>query len=218
MEQKGASCGITVTTLRKSCANIYVDMSVRLRMDKRRRLDDGTDVTDDQALHLDMFKLIFMLIGINMVDLSGITKIENGRINYTRAKTGKIYSIKVEPEALEIIQQHHGKQYLLSIFDRYTNYKNYTQHINASLKTIGTTTIGKQGKRTFIPLQPDISVYWARHTWATIAASLDIPKETIAKALGHGTETVTDIYIDFDERKVDEANRKVLDWVLYDKR
>lgn len=52
------------------------------------------------------------------------------------------------------------------------------------------------------------------HTWATIAASLDIPKETIAHALGHGNDTVTDIYIDFDKKKVDETNRKVLDFVF----
>ena len=57
----------------------------------------------------------------------------------------------------------------------------------------------------------------SRHSWATIAAYLDIPKDTIAAALGHGGHTVTDIYIEFDMRKVDEANRKVLDYVLYDK-
>ena len=62
---------------------------------------------------------------------------------------------------------------------------------------------------------PHITTYWARHTWATIAASLDIPKETIAAGLGHGGNTVTDIYIDFDRRKVDEANRRVIDWVYY---
>ena len=60
---------------------------------------------------------------------------------------------------------------------------------------------------------PGLSIYWARHTWATIASELDIPKETIAKALGHGGSSVTDIYIDFDMRKVDEANRKVIDYV-----
>ena len=54
---------------------------------------------------------------------------------------------------------------------------------------------------------------WALHTSATIASSLDIPKETIAAALGHGGNTVTDIYIDFDQKKVDEANRKVIDHV-----
>ena len=64
-----------------------------------------------------------------------------------------------------------------------------------------------------------MTTYWARHTWATIAAvDLDIPKDTIAHALGHGNNTVTDIYIDFDQRKVDKANRRVLDWVLYGKR
>ena len=62
------------------------------------------------------------------------------------------------------------------------------------------------------------ALYKARHSWATIAAELEIPKETIAAALGHGGNTVTDIYIDFDRKKVDEANRRVLDWVLYGKR
>ena len=75
------------------------------------------------------------------------------------------------------------------------------------------TTIGKHGKKYREPLYPQLTMYWARHTWATIAASLDIPKETIAAALGHGGNTVTDIYIDFDQKKVDEANRKVIDHV-----
>lgn len=33
--------------------------------------------------------------------------------------------------------------------------------------------------------------------------------------IGHGGHSVTDIYIDFDQRKVDDANRRVIDWVLY---
>lgn len=47
---------------------------------------------------------------------------------------------------------------------------------------------------------------------------LDIARDTIAHALGHGGNTVTDIYIDFDQSKVDDANRRVLDWVLYGRR
>ena len=44
---------------------------------------------------------------------------------------------------------------------------------------------------------------------------LDIPRETITAALGHsyGNKT-TAIYIAPDYRKVDEANRKVIDYVL----
>jgi integrase len=61
-----------------------------------------------------------------------------------------------------------------------------------------------------------VTTYWARHSWATIAASLDIPDDTIALALGHsGANATTSIYIERDLRKVDAANRRVIDFVLY---
>ena len=178
------------------------------------RLLFGLEVEDHARKYLDMFKLIFFLIGINIADLCRLKNIKNGRIEYYRAKTGRFYSIKVEPEAEEIIQKYQGKGQLLDIMDRYANYRDYAKRLNDNLHRIGHTEIGKQGKKTFHPLFPDITTYWARHSWATIAASLDIPKETIAAALGHGGNTVTDIYIDFDMRKVDAANRKVIDYVL----
>lgn len=67
---------------------------------------------------------------------------------------------------------------------------------------------------------PDkITTYFARHSWATIAAELDIPDDVISQALGHAARnSTTAIYIERNIRKVDEANRKVIDWVLYDKR
>jgi hypothetical protein len=119
---------------------------------------------------------------------------------------------------LEIIERYKGKGWLLDPLDRYENYKQYARHLNGALQAIGEVEIGKQGAKSIKPLYNNITTYWARHTWATIAAGLDIPKETIAAALGHGGNTVTDIYIDFDQRKVDEANRRVIDWVLYGKK
>ncbi len=163
----------------------------------------------------DAFKLIFYLIGINVVDLCRLTEVRDGRIEYHRAKTNRLYSIKVEPEAMEIIERYRGDRHLLDILDRYTNYRDYIHRLNMNLQRIGEVSIGKQGKKTITPLFPELTSYWARHSWATIAASLDIPKETIAAALGHGGHSVTDIYIDFDQRKIDEANRRVLDWVLH---
>lgn len=175
-------------------------------------------VEEHQRKYLDMFKLTFMLIGINICDLCHLKGIKAGRVEYQRAKTHRLYSIKVEPEALEIIERYKGKEWLLNPLDRYENYKQYARHLNDALQAIGEVEIGKQGRKTIKPLHPELTTYWARHTWATIAASLDIPKETIAAALGHGGNTVTDIYIDFDQRKVDEANRRVLDWVLCEKK
>jgi len=169
--------------------------------------------------YLDMFKLMFMLIGINAVDLCHLKEIEDGRLNYYRAKTNRLYSIKVEPEALEIIEKYRGEDWLLDILDHYKDHNDYFRRMNKALKRIGPIKrVGLGGKKIYSPLFPKISTYWARHSWATIAASLDIPRDTIAHALGHGNNTVTDIYIDFDQSKVDKANRRVLDWVLYGKK
>lgn len=179
------------------------------------RLLFSARVDEVERQYLDMFKLIFYLRGINMIDLLHLRGInEEGRIEFNRAKTKRFYSMKVEPEALAIIERYRGTKYLLSVMERYQNSDNFLKRTNKALKRLGATEVGKQGRKTFKPLFPEISTYWARHTWATIAASLDIPKETIAQALGHGGNSVTDIYIDFDQTKVDEANRKVIDYVL----
>lgn len=177
-------------------------------------------VEEHQEKYLDIFKLIFFLIGINTVDLLYLSKqdIFCDRICYRRAKTGRLYSIKIEPEAKMIIEKYRGKSYLLDVMDRYANHRDYVHRLNENLQQIGEISYGKQGKKIYTPLVSKLTTYWARHSWATIAAELDIPKETIAAALGHGGNTVTDIYIDFDRKKVDEANRRVLDWVLYGKR
>lgn len=166
----------------------------------------------------DIFMLIFYLVGINTVDLFNLTSIKDGRIEYRRAKTARLYSIKVEPEALVIINKYRGKKYLLDVLDTYSDYRDFAHRLNNNLKNIGPMTIqprknGRLGKKEYKGLFPGLSTYWARHTWATIAASLDIPKETIAAALGHGGNTVTDIYINFDQNKVDKANRKVINYV-----
>lgn len=174
-----------------------------------------------QEIYRDMFVLMFYMCGVNAVDLFNAPKdaIINGRFEYIRAKTGKLYSIKVEPEAIAIIDRYKGTRYLLSIMDERTNYSDFLRRMDKALKQIG--PCGRQGlggKKIRQPLFRDISQYWCRHTWATMAAELDIPKETIAAGLGHGGNSVTDIYIRFDEKKIDEANRRVIDYVLYDKR
>lgn len=160
--------------------------------------------------YLDMFKLMFYLIGINTVDLAGLTEIRSGRIEYHRAKTNRLYSIKVEPEALEIIKKYIGeKDKLLNVFEDRDTYQSFGRLMNLALHDIGKEMDGRSRVKTFT----NLTTYWARHTWATIAAELDIPKETIAKALGHGGREVTDVYIRFDDKKIDKANRQVIDYL-----
>ena len=171
-------------------------------------------------IYRDMFKLSFMLIGINPIDLFRLKRISShGRVDYQRAKTHKPYSIKVEPEALEIIEKYQGADNLLMLAERWKLPSSFGAAANKALRCLGSKPAARGRKRSDGAKFPELSLYWARHTWATIAAELDIPDATISLALGHsGENRVTDIYIRRNQRKVDEANRRVLDWVLYGKR
>ena len=174
------------------------------------------EVSPWQEEYRDMFMLMFYLIGINAGDLFLAKKeqLADGRLEYTRKKTGKHYSILVPPEAMAIIEKYKGKNYLLSPMDRYGNYKDYLQHMNYALTTLGqvySTSSRKEGEAIF----PKLSTYWARHTWATLAYEIGIPIDTIGQALGHSdrAHTITFVYIRLDNKKVDDANRKVLDFL-----
>lgn len=190
-----------------------------LTVEELRRLFDYP-VEEYAEIYRDCFKLIFMLIGINSADLWALKSItREGRIEYKRAKTGRLYSIKVEPETMEIINKYRGKNGLLCIADRWSDSRNFRHQCNKALQRIGQVERqGRGGKKIVESEWPELTTYWARHTWATIAADLDIPDAVIAEALGHSSPyTTTTIYINRNRKKVDEANRRVLDWVLYGK-
>lgn len=149
-----------------------------------------------QRKYVDAFYLSFLLIGINMADLLTLPKtaLQDGRLVYNRKKTKRLYSIKVEAEAMELLRKYEGSERLLSFAEGCSAYTNFAMRMNRCLNS----------------LMEGVTTYYARHSWATIAASLDIPKDTIAAALGHGGNSVTDIYIEFDRNKIDEANKAVI--------
>ena len=196
-----------------------------LDVDKFRRLLAVPNLKPGQQEYRDMFLLIFLLMGINMVDLASLTQdnIRDGRLEYRRSKTGKLYSIKIEPEAAAILKKYKGRDHLLAFADRYANHKDYAKRMNDGLKRIGEWRPRPLKDRhrgvsamEMVPIEPDLSSYWARHTWGTYAAELDIPYDTISEALGHehtGSDT-TLIYIKFRADKIDEANRRVIDYLM----
>lgn len=157
----------------------------------------------------DVFLLLLYLRGINIGDLAKLTEadIVNGRIEYRRNKTGQLYSIRVEPEAREILDRWKGEAHLLRCFDRYQDPHDYNRRMREALKKMKTP----DGEL----IEKDCSSNWARHTWATMCAELDVPDPTISLGMGHriAGHRTTAIYIKRDQRKVDEANRKVIDYI-----
>ncbi len=168
------------------------------------------DLPPVKRKYRDVFFLIFFLLGINIGDLSRVKSVKNGRIEYIRSKTKKHYDVKIEPEAQEIIDKYKGKEHLLRFFDGRDRlyYRSFAISMKLSLRN----TASKLG------ITEPLSSYWARHSWASIAVELDVPIETVSHALGHsiGSPT-TDIYVRFNQKKIDEANRKVIDYLLHEK-
>lgn len=190
-------------------------MKKALTVDQMRQILT-MDVEDWQEEYRDMFLLMFMLRGINAVDLFGAKpdQVVDGRLEYRRSKVGTLLSVKLEPEALELIERYKGTEHLVRPLDRYTNHKDYLRRMDYGLKSLG-RPLGKRGKVLGAGAFPKLSSNWARHTWATLCAELDVPDPTITLGMGHKTagHKTTAIYIKRDMKKVDEANRLVIDYV-----
>ncbi|MFA5463694.1 MAG: phage integrase SAM-like domain-containing protein [Dysgonamonadaceae bacterium] len=153
----------------------------------------------------DMFMLSFYMVGMNSRDLYDCPAPVMGRIEYNRGKTKDrredeaFISIKVEPEAQEIINKYKGKKKLLDLKD-FVSFKQFNNILNKHLKNIA----------------PGLFFYMARHTWASLARNkCDVSKDDVAMALNHIDQALktTDTYIDPDWTIIDRANRKVLDYV-----
>lgn len=175
-----------------------------LDIEKLRRLKEY-NCEHHLEKYRDVFMLMVYLIGINPKDLLHLKEenIIDGRIVYHRYKTRVLYGIKIEPEAEEIIERYRGNKWLLRFLDTSNDYLTFVRNMSRGLKKMGF----------------DISSYWARHTWASIAFEIGISKDVISLALGHSNGVkVTDIYIKYDWTKVDEANRKVIDYIQKNKR
>lgn len=174
-----------------------------LKVEELRGVFSANVKEKDRKL-LDAFKVMFLLIGINVHDLYNLTRdnIVDGRLEYKRLKTGKQYSILIQPEVIEIMNRYPGKDRLFSFCEHYANASSFAMVTNILLKKI----------------RAGLTTYYARHTWATLAFKLGVSKDTISLALGHSFGArVTGTYINADLSRVDEANRKVIDYVLYDK-
>lgn len=164
-------------------------------------------IPEDQwrmLLARDCFMLSFYLIGMNAADLYNQPPIVEGRIEYERIKTRTrrsdkaLISVKLEPEAAELINKYDFQKF-------YSSANTMSRAINYGLKKIG-ELIG----------EPNLTFYAARHSWATIASNdCGIDKYTVHLALNHVEEDmkITDRYIRKDWSMIDRANRKVLDYL-----
>lgn len=98
-------------------------------------------------------------------------------------------------------------EYLLPVItepnkDNRTQYSNGLHRVNHLLKQIGVQ----------LGLHMPLTMYVARHSWASIAKSRNVPIAVISEGMGHDSENTTQIYLaSLDTSIVDKANKKILD-------
>jgi integrase len=158
----------------------------------------------------DMFLFSFYTRGMSFIDMAYLKKkdLSNGILSYRRRKTGQQLFIRWEKCMQEIVDKYNAdyySPYLLPIlqypYDNRNQYKNALYRTNKSLKEIA-KMVG-----LFIPL----TLYVARHSWASIAKSKNIPISVISEGMGHDSEMTTQIYLaSLDNAVVDRANAQIL--------
>lgn len=191
---------------------------------KIKHLDSGKDLTSRQEIARDTFLMCFYLRGISFIDLAHIRKsdIKDGYLHYTRSKTGQRLSVRWEKDMQTIADKYKvqtsASPYLFPFLvsgdynnnngDRHAErqeelrlYHNAETRIAYHLKEIG-VKIGVTG---------NLTLYVARHSWATAARDNQIAVSVISEALGHNSESTTQIYLrSIKTSEVDDANAKVL--------
>lgn len=168
-------------------------------------------VTNIQKTYIDIFILILYMRGINMKDLSElmVTDLKNGRIEYDRDKTGKHLEIKIEPEMMEIINRYKGKEHLLRFFDGHKPSEEYHKRFGNLMRM----SLRNAAKRANI--SEPLSAYWARHTWSSLAIEIGIDIAYVSAGLSHSHGVpMTQTYIQYRQKKIDEESRRVMDYIL----
>ena len=158
----------------------------------------------------DMFLMSFYLRGMSFIDMAYLKKsdLKNGYITYRRRKTGQQLIIEWTKEMQIILDKYpeNKSDYLLPVIrnsgiNERCTYRNTGYNINHNLKRIA-EMLG-----VTIPL----TLYVARHSWASAAKAKGIPLSVISEGMGHDSEATTQIYLaSLDTSVVDKANSLIL--------
>ena len=157
----------------------------------------------------DMFMFSFYTRGMSFIDMAYLKKsdLQNGILTYRRRKTGQQLTIKWEKCMEDIVSKYPKNQtdYLLPIIketvDERRQYDNALHLVNYHLKDLS----------LMLKLQRPLTMYVARHSWASAAKARNIPLSVISEGMGHDSEATTQIYLaSLETSVVDKANKMIL--------
>lgn len=162
----------------------------------------------------DCFVLSFFLMGMNSVDLFNATDYDGEYITYERTKTkdrradNAEISVRVHPCIKALVEKYRGgRMRVFNFHKRYSSASDFNRAVNIGLKEID-AELGIEG----------LQFYAARHSMATIAVNnVGISKYVVNDMLNHVEPSmkITDLYIKKDFTAINEANFKLIEYVLH---
>lgn len=170
------------------------------------------DLTGQPSLEFarNVFMFAFYTRGMSFIDMAFLKKsdVRDGVITYSRRKTHRLLQVRIEPEIRDIIDRlgQDGSSYLLPIIadgcdDVEKQYENAYCRVNRNIQKIG----------KMLGLETKLTLYVARHAWASIAHANNVSVSTISKAMGHDSESTTLIYLrSLDMSSVNKANSDII--------
>ena len=229
--------GVTLNTISfytrilRAVYNRAVEEDVIENRNPFRRVYTGVDKTIKRALPLDvikkikvldlsfapgldfardMFMMSFYLRGMSFIDMAYLKKtdLKNGYVTYRRHKTGQRLTIEWTSDMQLVLDKYseNKSDYLLPIIrssgiNERCAYRNVGYNINRGLRQIS----------NMLSLNFRLTMYVARHSWASAAKVKGIPLSVICEGMGHDSETTTQIYLaSLDTSVVDRANAVIL--------
>lgn len=178
-------------------------------------IDSGSYLYDSWL----MGQLMFMLIGINFKDLILLRDedLKADRVFYKRAKTKKLYSIKLLPRAQEIItyfKSRNAKTLIGVLTEEDLVSRDKLPLIIRQRNKVYNSHLGKVGK--LLGSREKLTGYVFRYSWANIAKHVGCSKDLISEALGHsyGNSATTSYLNGYDLQYVDEMNQRIYDSIV----
>ena len=188
-----------------------------------KRLDSVQDLSPKEEMARDAFLLSVYLRGISFIDLAHLRKtdLRDGYLHYTRSKTGQRLTIRWEKDMQDMLEKYQhqtaSSPYLFPFLaeevhgsqgknidkkqEEIRQYHNAEARISYHLRKLG----GRMG------IKGKLTLYVARHSWASAARDNHVSISVISEALGHHSETTTLIYLrSIKSSEVDDANARIL--------
>ena len=166
------------------------------------------------AFARDIFLFSFYTCGMSFVDIAHLKRSDiRGRyLCYRRQKTGQAIRVRWQPCMQQLVKKYRrpGSPYLFPIItgpehDATRQCQNALHLVNRQLRILG----------ELLALPVRLTSYVARHSWASIAKSSNVPLAAISEAMGHTSERTTRIYLAIlVNTAADSANRRVLSAIM----